>query len=186
MIRRIVRFEQIGRSLAFLIVPVWLGAGLMGQDHSGAKSSSSALHATHVLGFEGMAKNVNGDFSIQDDALRFQTSEGAGAQIGLASIKDVSLGQEDKEVGGTSMAVGRAAAPFGGGRVIGLFAHKKYDIVTLQYLDRDGGLHGAIFQLNKGQGQLLKNELEGRGVRVAEAEDETNGSKNEREKNDGK
>ena len=45
------------------------------------------------------------------------------------------LSQEDKQVGGLPMALGRAATPYGGGRVIRLFAHKKYDFVTLEYFD---------------------------------------------------
>jgi len=57
------------------------------------------------------------------------------------------------------MALARRT-PFGGGRVIGLFAHKKYDTVTLQYVDANGGFHGAILQMNKGHGQILKNELQ--------------------------
>jgi len=49
-----------------------------------------------------------------------------------------------------------AATPYGGGRVIALLAHKKYEIVTVKYRDSDGGFHGAIFQLNKGEAQVLK------------------------------
>jgi hypothetical protein len=76
---------------------------------------------------------------------------------------------QDKEVGGTPLAIGRAAVPFGGGRVIALFAHKKYDVVTVKYRDSDGGFHGAIFQVNKGEAQGLKSELEAGGAQVTEA-----------------
>ena len=62
------------------------------------------------------------------------------------------------------MKVGKAAAPFGGGRVVSLFAHKKYDTLTLEYVDGDGGVHGAIFQLNKGQAEPVRKELVSRGV----------------------
>jgi hypothetical protein len=182
MIRRILRFQHICQLLSCLILTVHFSASVSAQNDDHAKSPSSALHATHILGFEGMARNANGDLSIQDDALRFQTSEGASAQIALKSIEDVSFGEEDKEEGGTPMAVTRAAVPFGGGRVIGLFAHKKFDTVTLQYLDPEGGSHGAIFQLDKGQGQVLKTELEGQGVRVAVVRDRTDKSKRPGEK----
>ena len=33
------------------------------------------------------------------------------------------------------MKIGKAAAPYGGGRVVSLFAHKKYDTLTLEYVD---------------------------------------------------
>ena len=47
------------------------------------------------------------------------------------------------------MTLGKTAAPYGGGQVISLFAYKKYDIVTLEDVDCDEGVHGAIFQLRK-------------------------------------
>jgi hypothetical protein len=68
------------------------------------------------------------------------------------------------------LAIGRAATPYGGGRVIALFAHKKYEIVTVKYRDSDGGFHGAIFQLNKGEAQVLKSELQAGGAQVIEVE----------------
>jgi len=104
--------------------------------------------------------------------LRFQKSDGSNAQVGVASIQDLSLGVEDKQVGGTALALGRAATPYGGGRLIGLFSHKKYDTLTVEYLDPNGGLHGAIFQLNKGQGQVLKDELVAEGTHVSNPENQ--------------
>lgn len=68
------------------------------------------------------------------------------------------------------MALGRAATPYGGGRLIALFAHKKYDIVTVEYRDSSGGLHGALFQMNKGQGQVLRQALLPEGTHVNRAE----------------
>ena len=71
---------------------------------------------------------------------------------------------ESKQVGGLPMTLGEAAAPFGGGRVVSLFAHKKYDTLSLEYVDTDEGIHGAIFQLKKGQAEIVKNELIAQGV----------------------
>jgi len=45
-----------------------------------------------------------------------------------------------------------------------------YDTLTLEYVDSDGGVHGAIFQLKKGQGELLKDELLARGVSSSSGE----------------
>jgi hypothetical protein len=143
----------------------------MAQNNAGAGSaSSSAAHVTHVLGFEKMSNNAIGALSIQERTLRFQKSDGPIAQVSVDSIQDLSLGVEDKQVGGTALAVGRAATPYGGGRLIGLFSHKKYDTLTVEYLDSNGGFHGAIFQLNKGQGQALKDELVAEGAHVTNRE----------------
>ena len=68
------------------------------------------------------------------------------------------------QVGGLPMKIGKAAAPYGGGRLVSLFAHKKYDTLTLEYVDGDGGLHGAILLVTKGQGELVRDELVARGV----------------------
>jgi len=70
------------------------------------------------------------------------------------------------------MKLSKAAAPYGGGRVVSLFAHKKYDTLTLEYVDSNGGVHGAVFQLKKGQGELVRNELVARGVSSISGDDE--------------
>jgi hypothetical protein len=145
--------------------PLCVAASLMSQDQPKALTSS-AVRATVVLGLEGVSKNASGELLVQDESLVFRQRHGSTHSIPVTSIKDVFLSQEDKEVGGTPMAVSRAAAPFGGGRVVGLFSHKNFDFITLTYLDSNGGFHGAICQLKAGDGNLLENELERKGVRV--------------------
>ena len=93
----------------------------------------------------------------------FSKAASPGAAVKITSIQAVFLGGESKQVGGVPMKLGKAAAPFGGGRVVSLFAHKKYDTLTLEYVDKDGGVHGAIFQLAKGQGELVRDSLKARG-----------------------
>src|SRR5712692_8321254 len=98
---------------------------------------------------------------------KFQQNGKPGAQVKLGSVRDVFLGGESKQVGGLPMTLGKAAAPFGAGRVVSLFAHKKYDTLSLEYVDADGGIHGAIFQLRKGQAEVVKNELIAQGVTIS-------------------
>jgi hypothetical protein len=138
----------------------------------GDTSVPFSTRATHLLGFANARNNSTGTLSVQDDSLQFQQNGKPGAQIEVDSVRDVFLGGESKQVGGLPMTVGKAAAPFGGGRVVSLFAHKKYDILALEYLDTDGGIHGAIFQLDKGQGEVVKNELSNRGVSVTSHQDQ--------------
>jgi hypothetical protein len=172
MIQRFAALEPMGRALAYLLLPICCGTSLMAQSESGTSAaSSSTLRVTHVLGFESIPNNATGNISIQEHALRFQKGDSSSAQISTGAIQDLYLGVSDKQVGGTAMAVGRAATPYGGGRVIGLFSHKKYDTLTVEYLDPNGGFHGAIFQLNKGQGEMLKNELVADGAHLTHPED---------------
>jgi len=130
-----------------------------------------STRATHLLGFANARNNGTGTLSIQDDSLQFQQNGRPGTEVKIASVRDVYLGAESKQVGGLPMTLGKTAAPFGSGRVVSLFAHKKYDTLTLQYVDADQGIHGAIFQLAKGQGELVKSELIARGVTVSPHQD---------------
>jgi hypothetical protein len=155
--------------LACLSLLLCWSTAMLAQDTGGAAkpAAASVIHVSHVLGFEGIANNAQGKLSTQDSALQFQNGDGtATAHISIGSIQDIILGEQDKEIGGTPMMLGKAAVPYAGGRVISLFAHKKYDIVTLEYVDSNGGFHGAIFQLNKGRGQTLMDQLVAQGAHV--------------------
>lgn len=160
------------------IIKVWallfcVSLGAFAQSTAPPANAPFSIRATHLLGFENMKANCNGTLSIRDNALQFQQSGASGAQVKIASIQAVFLGGESKQVGGVPMTLVKAAAPFGGGRVISLLAHKKYDTLTLEYVDSDGGVHGAIFQVNKGQGELAKDELLARGASDSSGEDKS-------------
>jgi hypothetical protein len=131
-----------------------------------------SIRATHILGLEHMKSNCGGTLSLQDGALQFRHGGEPGAQVKIASVRDVLLGEENKQIGGLPMTLGKAAAPYEAGRVVSLFAHKNYDILTLEYVDSDGGIHGAIFQLSAGQGQQVRHELVDRGVSPSLGEDQ--------------
>jgi hypothetical protein len=133
----------------------------------GDTSPPFSTRATHLLGFANARNNSTGILSVQGDSLQFQQNGKPGAQVKIGSVRDIFLGDESKQVGGLPMTLGKAAAPFGGGRVVSLFAHKKYDTLTLEYVDADGGIHGAIFQLEKGQGEAVKNGLMAQGVTIS-------------------
>jgi hypothetical protein len=160
------------------IIRVWallfcLSLGAFAQSTAPAENAPFSIRATHLLGLEHMKTNCNGTLSIQDNALQFKRVGEPGAQVKITSIRGVFLGGESKQVGGAPMTLVKAAAPFGGGRVVSLLAHKKYDTLTLEYVDSDGGVHGVIFQVNKGQGELVKDELLARGVSRTSGEDQS-------------
>jgi hypothetical protein len=115
---------------------------------------------THVLGFEDVPRGLRGDLSIIDGYLHFQRDGIASVQVPIASIQNVYVGEQDKQVGGVPMMLGKAAVPFGGGRMVSLFSHKKYDTIAIDYLDSRGGSHGAVFRLARGEGDVLKDALQ--------------------------
>ena len=175
MIYRIALSKRIGQILTCVAFLVCYHDALPGQDNDAADAQAASYrqHLKHILGFESVSNNANGDLSIQGGYVRFQTSESSSAQIPVASIQDLTTGEQDKQLGGVPMTLAKTAAPFGWGRVVSLFSHKKYDTVTLEYVDPNGGFHGAIFQLNKGEGQVLRDELKTAGAHMSRPEDDT-------------
>lgn len=176
MIRR--QFKRNGHFLdtsacGCLVLLFIFSAALFGQDGVRTPAADLPIHVKHTLGLEGVSNNASGNLSIQKGILQFQKETGQAVQISIGSIQDVSRGEQDKQIGGVPMALGKAATPFGGGRVIGLFSHKKYDFLTVEYLDSNGGLHGALFQLNKGQGQVVRDKLQAEGAHVTLSEDQS-------------
>ena len=156
--------------LALLILLAWLIATAHGQSQPENRTGSPAIHVTHVLGFEDVRRNVSGELSIDDDDLRFQRDNGSAAQVSITSMQDISLGEQDKQIGGVPLMIGKAAVPYGGGRMVSLFSHKKYDSLTIEYLDSSGGFHGAIFRLAKGQGESFKSALIAHGAHIRQSE----------------
>lgn len=153
---------------ACLILLIGCGTAVFAQTSTGTASTAGAseLKVTQILGFEGTPNNSGGKLSIQGTALQFKKNDADAVHISIASIQDIALGEESKQVGGIPMTLGKAAVPYGGGRVISLFSHKKYDTFTVQYLDSNGGLHGAIFQLAKGSAEDFRNQLVAKGAHV--------------------
>jgi hypothetical protein len=156
-------------AVVVLLLLVMCTAASSGQTASEPSNSTVtfSVRATHVLGFEGAENNSTGTLSIQDRVLRFQRASKPVVQVTIVSVQDVFLGDESKQVGGLPMTLGKAAVPFGGGRVVSLFAHKKYDTLALEYVANDGGIHGAIFELSEGQGKLLRDQLAAMGAHVS-------------------
>jgi hypothetical protein len=159
---------QVGHGLAFLTVLLSLSTASIAQNQSEAQSPvlGSAIHVTQVLGFEGAKHNATGELKIQGGVMQFQHDGSTAAQVSTSSIQDIFVENGDKQVGGTAMTLAKTAAPYGGGRVVSLFAHKKCDFLTVEYLDNSGGFHGAIFQLEKGQGETFKKALVANGAHI--------------------
>ena len=155
------------RSFVMLLAICIAGSvAVLAEDVAQAKDSPLSIPATHLLGFAETQRNAKGTLSIEGDAIKFQKSGKPAVQVKIASIQDIFVGDQSRQVGGVPMTLGKAALPFGGGRAVSLLAHKKYDTLSLEYLDADSGVHGAIFELPRGQGEVFRNELVGKGARV--------------------
>ena len=161
---------MIRGGLALLVLLAWFTANANGQSQVDTSSTRSSKHVKHVLGFEGMKRNASGELSIEDNDLRFQRDKAPAAHVRITSIQNISLGEQDKQIGGVPLMIGKAALPYSGGRMVSLFSHKKYDSLTIEYVDSSGGFHGAIFRLAKGQGEIFKSALIAHGAQIRQSE----------------
>ena len=114
---------------------------------------------THVLGLDNIKRGAKGRLAIASETLRFEVST-ATADVSIASIQDVFTDQDSKQlVTGTKGTLAKLAMPYGSGRVLSLVATQKVDVLTLEYRDSAGGLHGVIFTLPQGQAPAVKGHL---------------------------
>lgn len=158
---------------AFLIVALAVFSAAA-QTQMPPKSSSAAAapainaDIVHVMGFESIKHNAKGTLQLESGQFSFTEPKGK-AGIAASSIQFVSAGSENQEVGGVPLALGKMAVPYGGGRFLSLFTHKKIDTLALEYRDSDGGLHGALFRMPKGRAGPIAGQLISSGASVEPA-----------------
>ena len=131
-----------------------------------AQQSQTETQAVQLMGLPGLKENTKGKLAVVNGTLRFIHAKG-NADVSAASIEDVTTGKDSQRViGGATGTVASIAAPFGTGRVLGLF-RKKVDTLTIQYRDAEGGLHGAIFTMPLGTAEMIKTKLIALGAQTS-------------------
>jgi len=129
-------------------------------------AGASGVRAVHVLGLEGVKRNLRGTLSVQPGGLDF-IAGGAHGTVAVSSIEDVFTAQDSHQVGGKALTVAKMGVPYGGGRVVSLFSHEKQDSLTVEYRDANGGLHGVLFTMPEGQAEGLKKQLVDAGAHAS-------------------
>jgi hypothetical protein len=109
---------------------------------SGWRSS----RATHVLGMPDVKARENGTLTITPEHLTF-TAKSASSTIDLPSIVSLSAGNESVELWGMKGRLMRMAVPYGGGAAFATFMHHQRDMLSVEFVDGQGGYHGAVFYL---------------------------------------
>ena len=71
------------------------GIGVLAQSTAPALNANApfSIQATHLLGLPNTKNNCKGMLSIQNNVLRFQQSGKPVAQVDIASVRDVFLGE---------------------------------------------------------------------------------------------
>lgn len=165
---------KFGRWIPLLGVPfvAWPHATVLGQAPAVPLPTTNAVH---VLGIENLKRNAKCKLTLQGGMMQFERGQ-AKAELSIASIRDVFTGQDSKRMvelmlGGPLGTISTMAAPYETGRIISLF-RTKIDVLTVEYVDANGGLHGAVFTLPKGQAPALKKQLVAQGARTSTPVDE--------------
>jgi hypothetical protein len=128
-------------------------------------SSSSIPGVKSVIGMENIKPGTTGTLASLPTGLEFST-EKTKADIATSSIQDVFTGQESRQdVTGMGGTLVEAAIPYGGGRFVSLFSHK-VDVLTVEYVDSNGGFHGAIFVLSADKATAFRNQLIAQGAKA--------------------
>ena len=131
-----------------------------------ASQTTSIPHVKCVIGLENVKANMKGTLSLLPNGLEFATGKNK-VDISTASIQDIFTGQESRQdVSGPAGTVAKAGIPYGGGRIVSLFSHN-VEVLTVEYVDPNGGFHGTVFVLSPGKATVLKNQLVAQGAKVS-------------------
>jgi hypothetical protein len=130
-----------------------------------ASQSTSIPHVKCVIGLENIKPNTKGTLSLLPTGLEFATGKNK-VDINTASIQDIFTGQESRQdVSGPAGTLAKAGIPYGGGRIVSLFSHQ-VEVLTVEYVDSNGGFHGTVFVLSSGKATVLKDQLVAQGAKV--------------------
>ena len=130
-----------------------------------ASQTTSIPHVKCVIGLENIKPNIKGTLSLLPNGLEFATGKNK-VDISTASIQDIFTGQESRQdVSGPAGTLAKSAIPYGGGRIVSLFSHN-VEVLTVEYVDSNGGFHGTVFVLSTGNATMLKNQLVAQGAKV--------------------
>ncbi len=142
----------------FLVVLALLALSAAATAQSAPAAADSGQQVTHVLGLDGVKRGAKGTLTVSADGLKFK-SAASNAAVAIASVEDIATDQDSRQSGGKFLTVAKMGIPYGGGRVLSLFTHEKFDSLTIEYRDANGALHGALFTMPMGQANGFKKQL---------------------------
>ena len=113
-------------------------------------TSWSSTHAVHVMGMPDARPKESGTLTITPHRLTF-SGKSSTSTIPFPSIVALSAGDERVELWGIKGRLMRMAIPDGGGVALASVMHRKRDLLTVEFVDSQGGYHGSIFYLRGGE-----------------------------------
>jgi len=161
--RRTARAVWLAGVLVFAAAVLWVPAAIpvFGQQ---ASQTNSIPNVKCVIGCEHIKTNAEGTLSVLPSGLEFATEKNK-ADITTASITDIFTGNESRQdLNGTEQVISMGI-PYGGSRILSLFSHK-VEVLTVEYVNSNGGFHGVIFVLPVGEATSFKNQLVAQGAKA--------------------
>ena len=128
-------------------------------------AAPASIEAVQVIGLVGLKQNTKGNLKVENGSLTFASPKNICA-VPAASIQDVVTGADSQRVIGGTVGTLSRLAPYGGGTALSLL-RSKVDIITIQYRDPNGGLHGAIFTMPVGKAEFIKEALLAQGAHTS-------------------
>jgi len=125
----------------------------------------ASIEAVQVIGLACVKQNTKGNLKVENGSLTFASPKNICA-VPTASIQEVVTGADSQRVIGGAVGEISRLAPYGGGTALSLLRNK-VDIITIQYRDSDGGLHGAIFTMPVGKAESIKEALLAQGAHTS-------------------
>jgi predicted RecA/RadA family phage recombinase len=142
---------------------------LSGASVAPAQAVNSNANVRHVIGLDTIKRNATGSLTVESNELRFNAGKTA-AKVPVSSIEDIFIGTETTQSGGKTGRVVKTAAiaaPYESGKALTILLRTKVDILTVEFRDTGGALHGAIFALPKGQAEQMRTQLTQAGAHVS-------------------
>jgi hypothetical protein len=136
---------------ASLCLPNQLSAAIIQavpQDHAASVTNAvwTSTKARHVYGLPDLKPNKPGTLTLTADALTFSGKSG-DTSIPRSSVTAVSAGNQRVELWGMGGRILRMTIPDGGGIAAAAVMHHRVDMLTVEFNDRRGGNHAAVFFL---------------------------------------
>ena len=148
------------------VIALSAAAGAQSSTKPQSQGADSTPQVNHVLGLEDVKQHAKGKLTVNATGLDFQGAA-SHAQVPIASIEDIFTGEDSHQTGGKVMTLAKMGVPYGGGRVLSLLTHEKFEILTVEYRDENGGLHGALFTMPLGQATIIKKQLIAQGAKTS-------------------
>ncbi len=128
-------------------------------------AENASVKATHVLGAPGIRRNATGGLVVRGGALELDAGQ-TQFRLPASSITDVYTEQDSvRAIGGVAGTLS-SFGPYGSGRFLSLF-RRGVDVLSVEYTAEDGGFHGLILLLPRGQGEKMRDALLALGARRA-------------------